>query len=380
MKVVSKRVANGENACSSGTGAYCKARERLSENLINQTMKEVGRQAHEKSGNKWKWKGKNVILGDGTTVSMPDTKENQAVYPQPTNQKEGVGFPIARLVGLISLSSGTVLDYAVGIAKGKGTGEHSLLKGLLRSFSPGDIFLADSYYCTYFLISMLLSIGVNVVSRQHSSRKTDFSKGESLGNNDHIVTWSKPLRCPDWIDSETYERAPKQLIVRELKVNGKIIVTTFINAKEISKKEIGELYDSRWMIEIDFKFIKEVLQMDILRCKSPEMVRKEIGVHLLAFNLLRTVMAQAASLYDILPRTISFKATLQAVNSFTDKMLLLPDKAVELYQALQQAIVSHRIGNRPGRLEPRAVKRRPKPFPRLKKPRYLAREELNTYP
>ena len=181
------------------------------------------------------------------------------------------------------------------------------------------------------------------------------------------------------MDIKTYEELPYELMLRETKVNGKVIVTSFLNPKEISKKDIGELYKQRWMIEIDLKFIKEVLQMDVLRCKTPEMVRKEIGVHLLAFNLLRTVMAQTAVVYDILPRSISFKGTLQALNSFGDKILLVPEKLYELYDALRKAIASHRIGNRTGRVEPRAVKRRPKAYPRLVKPRNIARNELTKY-
>lgn len=375
MRVIAERVTNGEKPCSSQTGGYCKARERLPEQLVNRTMKEVGMKVHENVKENWKWKGKNVILGDGTTVSMPDTKENQAVYPQPDSQKEGLGFPIARLVGLISLASGTVLNFAVGPYHGKETGEHALLREQLETFSPGDVFLADRYYCSYFLIAMLGLKGVDIVFQQHGSRNTDFRRGKRLGKKEHIVLWDKP-KCPEWMDINIYQEIPDELMLREIEVDGKVIVTSFLDPKEISKKDIAQLYKQRWMIEIDFKFIKQILQMDILRCKTPEMVRKEIGVHLLAFNLLRTVMAQTAVVYGIFPRSISFKATLQALNSFADKILLVTEKISELYEALRKAIVSHRIGNRPGRAEPRAVKRRPKAYPRLAIPRNIARKEL----
>ena len=192
FKVIAERIANGEEPCSSQTGGYCRARERLPEGLINRTMKEVGMRVHEEAKEVWKWKGKNVILGDGTTVSMPDTMQNQFVYPQPDSQKDGLGFPIARLVGLISLASGTILDFAVAPYSGKETGEHALLREMLETFSAKDVFLADRYYCSYFLIAMLLFRGVDVVFQQHGSRNTDFRRGKRLGKKDHIVIWNKP--------------------------------------------------------------------------------------------------------------------------------------------------------------------------------------------
>jgi len=368
-------VARGETPCSAATGAYCKARIKLPEELIWRVMRETGQNLHESSKTIWKWKGRNVILADGTTVSIPDTPENQEAFPQPDSQEPGIGFPIIRMVGLISLSAGSVLDLALGPYQGKETGEHALLRQILGTILPGDVVLADRYYCSYFLIAQLQAMGVDVVFQNHASRQSDFRRGKRLGKRDHLVTWNKP-QCPAWMDKKTYQAIPKTLTVREIKNKKMVIVTTFLEPKTVSRKEIIDLYSKRWNVEIDLKFIKEVLQMDILRCQTPQMVRKEIGVHLLAYNLIRTVMAQAACLYKLSPREISFKGTIQSLNAFRDKILLLAERTIELYEALLQGIASHRIGNRPGRSEPRAVKRRPKSFPRLTEPREIARGRL----
>lgn len=374
-RVRADQVARGETPCSAATGAYCKARKRLPNNLIWRVMRETGQTLHASLPTTWKWKGRDVILADGTTVSMPDTLENQEAFPQPDSQKPGLGFPIARLVGLISLSSGSVLDAALGPYQGKETGEHALLRQMLDTLSAGDVLLADRYYCSYFLIAILQTMNVDVVFQNHASRKSDDQRGQRLGKRDHMVIWSKPQR-PDWMDEKTYQAIPERISMREVKHNQIVIVTTLLEHEFVTRREIIELYSKRWNIEVDLKFIKEVLQMDILRCKTPLLVHKEIGVHLLAYNLIRTVMAQAAHIYGGLPRTISFKGTLQSLNAFQDKILLLPSRLPELYEALLQGIVSHRIGNRPGRNEPRAVKRRPKPFPRLTEPRKIIRSKL----
>ena len=317
-----------------------------------------------------------MVLADGSTVSMPDTTENQAEYPQPESQKPGLGFPLARIVVLISLFTGAVIDFAIGAYQGKKTGEHALLRQIIGSLSSGDVLIADHYYCSYFLIAMLMAVGVDVVFHIHASRKSDFRRGKRLGIKDHVIEWTKPAR-PDWMAQEIYDAMPETLTIRETKVGGRILIATFLNPKAVTRKELGELYKMRWIVEIDLKFIKQVLQMDILRCKKPEMVRKEIGVHLLAYNLIRTVMAQAASIYSIMPNTISFKGAVQALNGFRDKILFgAEERLSRLFDELLHTIAYHRMGNRPGRVEPREVKRRPKPYPRMTQPRAQARLSL----
>lgn len=378
-RVLAERIAEGKEPCSPGTGAYCQARQRLSIDLILQLLRAVGNSLHRDIPACWQWKGRRVVVADGTTVSMPDTPKNQAKYPQPASQKVGLGFPLARLVVLISLATGAVLDMAVGAYKGKETGEHALLRQVLGSLRHGDILLADRYYCSYFLIVMLVRMGVDVVFQMHARRKVDFRKGLTLGARDHIVEWTKPAR-PDWMDQETYKEMPDTLLIRETRVCGLVLVSTLRDAKAVPKAELGDLYKLRWSVEVNLLFIKEIMQMDILRGQTPEMVRKEIGVHMLAYNLIRTVMAQAADRVGIMPSTISFKGTLQQMNAFSDRIACASGvQRNRLTDELLRAITYYRIGNRPGRAEPRAVKRRSKAYRWLSKPREEARLSLKKY-
>jgi hypothetical protein len=376
-RVLADRMAQGESSCSSATAAYSKARQRLPTEGIMNLVQQSGEALDQQSEESWKWKGRSVKLVDGTTVSMPDTPENQAGYPQQKEVEAGVGFPIARLVAIISLACGAVINLAIGHYEGKQTGEHALLRSILQSLSSGDIMLADKYYCSYFLIAMLLRMGVDVLCPLHSRRKADFRQGKLLGNKDHIVVWNKPIARPEWMDEKTYQDMPETLTIRELKVDGKILVTTLLDKNFASKKELGQLYQSRWNVEIDLKTIKETMQMDILRCKTPEMVRKEIAVHLLAYNLIRTVMAQAAQKAETLPRQISPKGTIQLLNAFRDILILTPEPRLPMvYETLLDAIAQHPVGQRPGRLEPRVKKRRHKNYPYLNEPRNKLREKL----
>ena len=213
-----------------------------------------------------------------------------------------MGFPLARLVAIISLATGVVRDLALGPYKGKETGETALFRTLLEGFEPGEIVLGDRYFASYFMLAALLERGVDGLFRMHQRRKFDFRRGRRLGSEDHVVTWTKPAR-PEWMDKETYDQVPEELRVRELRfkvqqpgfrVNELVLVTTMLDAEEYTKEELADLFIERWNIELDLRSIKDVLQMDVLRCMSPEMVKKEIWMHLLAYNLIRGVMAKAA--------------------------------------------------------------------------------------
>jgi hypothetical protein len=325
------------------------------------------------------WKGLyHLKLIDGSTVSMPDTSKNQKKYPQPDAQKKGVGFPIARIVAVISCVTGSVLDLAMGPYSGKTTGEHALLRQLMHVFKEGDVALGDCYYASYFLIAMLIKTGVNVVFPIHASRDCDFRCGKKLGKKDHIVRWIRPKK-PEWMDQETYETIPGEIDVREvfisnnkkgLHIKPRIIVTTFLDPKDVSKNDLNQLYGMRWWVELDMKAIKITLKMDILRGQTPEMIRKEIWVHLLAYNLIRKIMAQAAIVYNKKPRELSFTRALHVIKSFREAGILSENND-QLYAALLKAISRKIVGNRPARSEPRVVKRRPKAFPRMQKPRHL---------
>jgi hypothetical protein len=307
---------------------------------------------------------------------MPDTPENQAVFPQQKGQKAGLGFPIARIVGLVCLGSGAVLDAATGPFKGKGTGEHALFRQLLDSLEWGAVLLADSYYCSYWLIAELLARGVDAIFGQHGARKTDFCKGKRLAARDRLVEWTKPRACPDWMEKGQYDNFPEKLNIRETRVAGKVLVTTLLSPNDAPKSELSKLYQQRWHVELDLRNIKTTLGMETLSCMTPQMTEKEMWVYFLAYNLIRLLMCQAAMQAEISPRQISFKHTLQVWIAWSRHPWDGPEHQPN---ALFVLIAEQRVGNRPGRVEPRAVKRRPKPYPILMTPRAQAREQIRVH-
>ena len=251
----------GRSACSANTGAYCKARAKLTEGFLRLVAGKIGRHVEEQALADWRWQGKRVVLVDGSTLSMPDTPANQEVYPQPRSQKPGVGFPILRWVALLSLSTGAVLDSAFGPYRGKETGETALFRTLLASLAAGDVVVADRFYCSYLLVALLQARGVDVVFRKHQRRHTDFRRGCRLGRYDHLVTWSKPQR-PKWLDQEIYTLLPDTLVLRETRirvttpgcrVKEVTIITTLRDPDQYHKEAILDLYHDRWHVEIDLR-------------------------------------------------------------------------------------------------------------------------------
>lgn len=277
-------------------------------------------------------------------------------------------------MGLVCLGSGALLDCAIAGYGGKGNDEQTLLRGLLDTLQTGDLLLGDAYYASYFLLCALKERGIGAVFEQQGARRrcTDFRRGKHLGVRDHLVVLRKPKCMPDWMTPEQYAKAPESLTVRELATAGKILVTTFLCPKRTPKAALKALYRERWHVELDLRHIKTTLGMEMLSCKTPDMAQKEIWVYLLAYNLIRLMMAQAASLFERLPRTLSFKHTLQLWIAWEIHGPGTYDNN-SLY-GLFVLIAEQRVGNRPGRIEPRAVKRRPKPFPLLTRPRAIARE------
>jgi hypothetical protein len=373
---LSERSALGAHKCSLNTGPYCRARQRLSLDLIVYLQRQVSLRLEQRQPQAWRWQGRSVKLLDGTTVSMPDTLANQQAYPQSREQKPGLGFPLARLVALISLGSGAVLDWAMGACKGKGTGEHALFRELFDSLQPGDVVVADRFHCTYWNLAMLSARAVDLVSRQHARRLHDFRRGKRLGRADHIVQWQRPSR-PAWMDAQTYALIPHQLQVRETRVGSWMLVSTMLDPAQAPSAELDRLYRSRWNIEVDLRSIKAVMGMDILRCKSPDMVNKEVAIHLLAYTLARAVMAQAANLAQITARCLSFKRSVQILDAYHQQLRHAGVARTGLMIAcVLGAIAQLRLIWRPGRIEPRAIKRRPKPHDLLLVPRELARAKL----
>lgn len=372
----SSRAAQNLSPPSPNTGPYCKARQRLSPELLPALSKEVSDHLCEAQPEPWRWRGRDIKLIDGSTVLMPDTKLNQAKYPQSSQQKAGLGFPIMRIVAVISLGCGAVLDWVSGACVGKLTGETAMLRQLYAALKPGDIALMDRYFAGYFSVASLIQRGVDFVSRQHQKRDTDFRRGQRLGKKDHVVKWIRPVR-PSWMTPEEYEKVPPYLEVRETRVGDWILITSLKDVKAVSRMQLNELYGWRWHIELDFRAIKSVMQMDMLRCKSPEMVLKEVAAHLLAYNLVRSVMAQAASRVNCTPRQLSFKAALQQLRAFGEQLrhgtCLDP---MRLRDVLIKGIGQVKIPHRPDRVEPRAIKRRPKPRALLTQPRAVLKAQL----
>ena len=373
----------GRPACCAETGAYCKARVRLSEEHLHGLVRCTGAELHGKAQAAWLWKGRRVKIADGTTVIMPDTPENQAAYPQPDGQKPGLGFPMIRLVVLFCLATGALLDAAAAAYSGKGTGELSLLRTIWDQLQEGEVLLADRLYCSWFEIALLGQRGVDVVLHRHQSRRTDFRTGESLGDRDHLVRWPKPAR-PDWMDQETYASLPEELELREVEVTIQrkgfrpvklIVITTLLDAEEYLPEDLAEVYWQRWQAELDLRSLKETLQMGELRCKTPAMVWKEIWTHFLAYNLIRGMIAQASAEHERRPCQISFKGAVQTLNAFQYALSHSHD-VQESYRRLLLAIATHRVGDRPGRVEPRAKKRRKKNYAVLTQPRLQARKRL----
>jgi len=381
-RLLAHRLARGQRPCSPQTGAYCQARKRLPERFFADVACSVGRSLDDRAERRWLWQGRRVYLFDGTTVTMPDTPENQAAYPQVYNQKPGLGFPIARLGALISLACGAVVNLGFCRYAGKGQGEVSLLRELWDVLRPGDVLLADSLLANWATIVLLRERRVELVSRLNKAhRKADFRRGRRLGADDHVVRWAKPTSIRS-LDRETYHALPDSVTVREARVRVRqpgfrtrsiVVVTTLLDPKQTTKEDLATLYRARWHNELDLRSLKSAMQMGELRCKTPELVRKEVWAHVLAYNLIRTVMAQAAARRGVAPRTISFTGAMQTLEAF--QPLLEFGAAREaasrlgLYHDLLDAIATHRVGDRPDRYEPRLKKRRRNNYDWLTKPR-----------
>jgi len=370
---LSERIAQGQSASALYTGSYCDARQRLPITLPVTLGIMIGGRLESMTPSAWRWQGWPVKLFDGTTVTMPDTPSNQEAYPQSGEQKPGLGFPIARIGALIGLSSGAILGYQVTACKGKGTGEQSLLANLLGHLNTGDVLLADALLATWWLIEGARSRGADVVMAQHGKRITDFTRGQRLGKNDHLAQWPRPPK-PKTMSAEEYARYPEFLSMREVEVNGRILVTTLLDPTFASVGALGALYKMRWNIEVDFRTIKATLEMDVLRCKSQPMVDKEIAVYFLAYNLVRWAMAKAALLADVLPRMLSFAGAKRLLGAFADQLRRTSEEHVRTVIATVTACVATlRLPHRPDRIEPRAKKRRPN-LPLLTVPRQVARD------
>jgi DDE family transposase len=386
-RVLVDRVERKQKPCSSDSSSFCTARARLPEKLISGLSQETGQELHSKSPVDWLWNGRPVIILDGSTGTMDDTPENQKEYPQSRSQKAGLGFPILRYVILISLAAGAVLDCAISSCRGKLTGEQSLFRTIWSVFRPGDIVLGDCLYDCYRDIALLLAGGVDSVFGKKQSRKCDFRNGRRLGKDDHIVRWIKPAyQKSRYASKAEWESLPDEMEMREVRltVHRKgyltrtiMIVTTLLDAEQYSAEDLTDLFAERWHCELDLRSIKQALGMYHFRCRTPEMVRKELWMHLLAYNLIRVRMAQAALQHDTLPRRLSFTAAKNHIHNFTPLLNRTSgEERDRIERELLKAIATSDVGKRNGRKEPRAVKKRKQKYPLLTEPRAQARQRL----
>ncbi len=373
-----------EEVPSTDTGAYSKARKRLPMTVLKPLLRQTATALTSEIKPEQRWCGRRVKAYDGTTVLMSDTPANQAIYPQHSNQKVGCGFPLAKLVVWFCGTTGAVLEVAIAAFN---TSEWQLSRQLYATLQSEDIVVADSAYGTYVDLALVHSSGADAVFRKHHARHCDFRRGKKLGIGDHIVQWQRPLLCPQSMSRRDFEALPERIEVREVHLlvqqpgfrpKEVILVTTLLDPKRYRKAKLAELYQLRWQAtEVNLKHLKTTLKMEMIAAKTPEMVQKEIWMHLLAYNLLRTLMWQAAQQAQVPPLRISLQGTRQQFNQFRPQLATGSDKSRRrLYTALLEVISDQLVLLRPHRVEPRVIKRRPKPFPRMQQPRSVLKAKL----
>jgi putative transposase len=374
----------GRKVPSADTGNYCRARQKLPEAVLQRLALGTGKRQEREVPRGWLWYDRHVKIADGTTCSMPDTEANQKVYPQPTSQKPGLGFPILRMMVVLSMASAALCGMALAPCVGKRTGETSLLRELLDSFEAGDLVVGDRALGNYFLIALGLNRGLDWLARIHQSRKIRYRRSRLKACSQERVTWPRPQR-PEWMDEATYATIPESLTLRQIvvevqepgfRVDRIALVSTLLDDTRYPAEALAQLYRARWNVELDLRAVKQTLQMDPLCTKTPEMVRREIWTHWLAYNLIRRVIAQAALAGGVLPRQISFAGARQLLAAAWDRLSREPRAVRSGAELLWKRMVQRRVGHRPNRVEPRVVKRRPKKQRLMMKPRKELQAEL----
>ena len=386
----------GRTVCSTNTGAYCRARTKITWEAVRDICTQIAESAeamfdceandddhHEVVAEVLETSTVGrVLLVDGFTITATDTPENQEEFPQNPSQKEGLGFPIVRGVSLISMVTGLLFALELGPYAGKQSGETALLWRMLDQLKSGDTLVADSYYCTYWLVAACVNKGVRIVMKNHHKRDDDPSGAARLNKYERKTVWSKPDR-PKWMNEDEYKSLPEEVEIRLVDVTMDqpgfrskqfTVATTIMDHKLYSRQWIACVYRSRWLVELDIRAIKCSLGMDVVRARTPGMVKTEIWSCLLAYNLIRLKMLQAAALAGRMPRTLSFTATMQTLATVWIVGVII--HSTELIDLTNQAAVSERVAKRPGRVEPRANKRRPKLIALMTKPRHQAKRDL----
>jgi hypothetical protein len=368
---------------SQDTGAYCQARQRLPEKLLQQLFTKVAQGLQDKVTQEYLWCDRHVKVIDGSTLSMPDTPASQQAYPQPSTQAPGCGFPIAKIGVLFSLATGAAMALVIDVLN---THDVQLARRLYEILKPNDVLLGDRAFCSYADLVLLKQRQVDAVFRKHQARKKELRRGKIVGSHDKQVVWHKPKTRPKGLTLEEFATLPLTLTVREVhyyivipgfRTQQVSLITTLLDAKAYPTLDLVKLYQFRWDVELDLQHLKTTLGMDVLRGKSPEMVRKEIYVYLLAYNLLRTLMWEAGTAYGVLPLRLSLQGTRQHLNNFIPQLLATSgNKCRRIYRILLAMIVHKPVPERPGRSEPRVRKRRPKAYPVMQQPRCVLRQQM----
>jgi hypothetical protein len=367
-----------EELPSQNTSAYCKARGRLQEATLQRIGDHLADRLRGNVTQEQSWYGHHVKMVDGTCVSMPDTALNQQAWPQQKSQKPGCGFPLLKLVGLFCLGSGALLQTVIA----RCNAQDALLGRLLWKFlEAGDVLLADRAFCSYQDLHEILQRGSDAVLRNHQARLVDFRKGVRLGKNDRLVLWTKPAQRPPACTPEQFASLPATLTLRMLRyrvtpcgfrTKEVVLITTLLDVQKYPANALADLYFQRWSVELHFREIKTLLGMDVLRCLSPAMVRKELAMHRIAYNLVRALMQRAALCHHVDLQRLSFKGTLDSLHHFADAIQASagkPRKQSALLAELLLVIARDLVPYRPFRSEPRAKKRRPKNYALLTRPR-----------
>ena len=376
-------VRDGAEPPSKHTGDYAKARQRLPEQVLTRLFYQTGEELQSQVEGLDLWYGRTVKLLDGSSVVMSDAASNQKAYPQHSNQKSGCEFPIAKIVVMFCLSTTAAIGLRIATLN---TGEVPLARSLYETLDPNDVLLGDRTYGTYADLALVRQRGADGVFRKHQSRKSDFKRGKRLGKDDYLTTWSRPAHRPQALSPDEFESLPTTMKVREVhfsvhrkgwRTQSVIVVTTLLDPKAYPKVQLADLYGLRWQVEVNLDHIKTTLGMEMLHGKTPDMVRKEIYVHLMVYNLLRTLMWKAGKQHGVSPLRLSVQGARQSFNQFCP--LLAETGRIRqqpLYQALLSLTAESKVPLRPGRSEPRKRKRRPKAFPLMKKPRSVLKQEL----
>jgi hypothetical protein len=365
---------------SGSTSAYCQARARLDPAALELIAGHLSWSLERNVLHAERWLGGRAVkIVDGTGLSMPDTPANQVLWPQPTSQKPGCGFPQMKLVGLFSLSSGALLESASGSLH---VHESVLFRGLWDRLKKGDVVLADRGFCSYAAMASLQQRGVDSVMRLHQMRRADFRAGRALGPEDRLIVWQKPVKRPEAWSAAEFAALPETLTLRMIRLQVAapgfrtrqvVLVTTLLDTQAYPAPALRELYGERWNVELHFQQIKVSLAMDVLRCKSPELIEREVLLHRIAYNLIRCLMQRSAHLHRAALERISFKGTLDTRRHWTSVIAAAggtPRKQDQLIEQMLATIARDPVPERPGRSEPRARKRRAKNYQLLTKPRH----------